>query len=300
MAADGLTPETPLTPDAPPGTGGGRDEHAARSGTVLRRALFVWGLGHLALGDRRGWVLLALQIVLVGGFIALAGALIHGSRWILLLPLLLLLIAAWIAQAVHAHQAATRLGSAPGGELHVFWLLPAVVAAVTLFWLVGGPHSSPEAALREYVESWRWSRPGAAAVLFREPLGTDTLVGAWAEYDRHLGQRVSEAAATFGPSSGLDPERPFNALQFVEVQDQRTADSAVFAIQITRRQRIETTLFGLLPTATQQTVVVETVGHVEVQAHAAADPSWLPAGPLESRVWLIESVEMPSGRRLGG
>ncbi len=276
------------------------DRPIRSAGAILRRALLVWGLGHLALGDRRGWVLIALQVLSVGGFLLLAGALIDGSRWILLLPLLLLVILAWVAQAVHAHHEAIRRGASPGGELHVFWMLPAVVVGVTGFWLIGGPHSSPEAALREYVESWRWSRPAAAAAMFREPLGADTLTGAWATHDAHLTERVRDAFARFGPSSGLDSRRPFNALRFVEATELRTADSAVFAVQITRRQRIETTLFGLLPTASQETVVVEEVGRVEVRAHAVPRPAWLPEGPLGSSTWLIESVEMPLGQRVGG
>lgn len=276
------------------------DRRRPTAGAVLRRSLLVWGLGHVAIGDRRGWLLLALQVAAVAGFAVLASVLIQGSRWIVLLPLLLLLVIAWVAQAVDAYRAAIVRGAAPGGELGIAWLLPVVVAGVTAFWLLGGAHSTPEATLQEYVEAWRWSRPTVAATLFREPVPAETLTGSWADHDAHLTDRVRDAVAAYGVSSGLDSGRPFNALRFVELPEQRTADRAVFEVQITRRQRTETMLFGLLPTAAQETVVVEVIGRVEIRAHEVAGSEWLPSGSLGARLWLIEDVQMPLGHSVGG
>jgi hypothetical protein len=228
-------------------------------------------------------------------------ALIQGSRWMVLFPALLLIVLAWVGQAIHAHQRAVQLGGTRGGELQIAWLLPLIVVAVTAFWLVGGQHASPAATLQQYVAAWRADRPATATRLFRERVSQDRLDGAWEQHERYLAGRVAQAAATFGSFSGLDASQPFNGLRFVEVAEERTQDVAVFAIEITRRQRIETTLFGILPTATQETVVVERVGLVRVGAHETPPPPWLPSGELlPSRMWLLEDVELPVGQPLPG
>lgn len=222
--------------------------------------------------------------------LAIAGPpLIEGSRWIVLLPALLLIVMLWVAQAVHAHQRAVELGSAPGGELQIAWLLPLIVVVLTAFWLVGGQRASPTATLQQYVAAWHADRPAFAASLFRRPMAAEELAATWTAQERYLVERVAAAETSFGAFSGLDAARPFDGLRFVELADQRTSGSAAFAIEITRRERIETTLFGLLPTATQQTVLVERLGLVRVSGQPSAADSWLP-----SRMWLIEEVEVPT------
>jgi len=259
--------------------------------STLRRALFIWGLGHLALGDRRGWLLMGLQVAGILALVVVGPSIIQGSRWILLLPAVLLIVLLWVAQAVHAHQKAVELGGAPGGELQIAWLLPLVVVALTAFWLVGGQRASPTATLQQYVAAWRADRPAFAAGLFRRPLAANELAAAWETQERYLVERVTAAEVSFGAFSGLNPARPFEGLRFVELEDQRTSGSAAFAIEITRRERIETTLFGLLPTATQSTVLVERLGLVTVSGQPSAADPW-----LSSRMWLIEEVEVPVGQ----
>jgi hypothetical protein len=267
--------------------------------SVLRSSLLFWGGGHIRVGDRRGWLLLAAQVMAVAALFLVAPALIQGSRWIVLFPALLLIIVVWVAQAIHAHQQALAVGSAPGGELQIVWLLPLIALAVTAFWLVGGQHASPAATLQQYVAAWRTDRPATAARLFGESVDEAALAAAWLRHEQHLSRRVAAAATSFGSFSGLDARQPFNGLRFVEIAEGRTDDVAVFAIEITRRERIETTLFGLLPTATQQTVVVERIGLVRVRAHREAPPPWLPAPELlPSRIWLVDEVELPVGEPL--
>ena len=263
---------------------------------MLRRALLVWGLGHLAVGDRRGWLLLGLQLVAVAGFIAFSAALIEGTRWMLLFPALLAIIALWVGQAIHAHQVAIERGASVGGEIQVAWLLPLVVAVVTAFWLIGGQQASPTAVLHQYVAAWRGDRPEGAGRLFYQPVPGAQMTAAWQAHERHLEAEVAEAAQAFGPFSGLDPEQPHSGLRFVELGAQRTADRAVFAIEITRRQRIETMLFGLLPTATQETVLVERIGLIHVRAYLAVPPAWFGPEWLPARLWLIERLELPLGQ----
>ena len=263
------------------------------AGTVLRRSLLIWGWGLLSLGDRRGWLLLLAQVLAVAIVLGAILALGDGTRWIIVLPLLALLLVVWLGQAIHAHGLAVERGAEPGGEMQIAWALPVVLLVFTAFWLVGGDHGSPAATLHEYVAAWRAGVPAAAARLYIEPPAEAQLAAAWMAQDDYIGQRVADAARQFGADSGLDPQRPHNGLRFTELVDQRTADSAVVAVDIVRRQRVETSLFGLIPTATQQTVLVEHAGTVRLRSVLAERPGWLPPGVPLASVWLVEDVSLP-------
>lgn len=267
--------------------------------TVLRRALVIWGLGHLSLGDRRGWLLLALQPLAIAGLAAIALLLMDSTRWIVVFPCLAVLLALWLGQAIHAHQRALRLGAAPGGELQIAWTLPVILAVVTGFWLLGGDRGSPAATLQEYVAAWHTGRVEQASLLFAEPPPPAVLAQAWQQQQDYLHRRVGEAAAMYGASSGIDPLNPFAGLRYVELEQDRSAQSVMVAVDIVRRQRVETLLFGLLPTATQETVLVERAGLIRLRAVDVAWPHWLPSGDPPPRVWRVEQVTFPVERGEG-
>jgi hypothetical protein len=66
--------------------------------------------------------------------------------------------------------------------------------------------------------------------------------------------------------------------------------------EIVRSQRIETTLFGFVPTASQQTVVVEPDVTIWLTLEPQPMPEWLGFLRLESFAWKVESIsEPPSG-----
>jgi hypothetical protein len=190
--------------------------------------------------------------------------LIDGTRWLVVFPPLAVLIVVWIGQAVHAHQRAIQLGAAPGGEVQVAVLMPLGVALLTLYWLVGGRHGSPSATLEEYVVAWMSNRPDAA-----------------------------QAAATYGPTSGLDPDSPFDNLRFGDPQTAANGTVAV-TVDIVRHQRVETMVLGVIPTASQQTVLVEHAGLITLGLEPRTSPAWLPFGQLASSAWLIEGVLIPA------
>ncbi|HWH24973.1 MAG TPA: hypothetical protein VNW68_08805, partial [Candidatus Limnocylindria bacterium] len=146
---------------------------------VLRRALLIWGLGHLALGDRRGILLVILQPLAVAAFVVAAVQLLPGTRWIVLFPALVALIFVHVGQALHAYRLAVRRGATPGGELQAVWLLPAVAMLTSVFWMIGGDEGSPEATLQRYVSAWQHERPAVAAELFSQPLQVSTIEAAW-------------------------------------------------------------------------------------------------------------------------
>jgi len=252
--------------------------------------LVLWGLGHVALGDRRGWLLVIAHPLAVAGLLVFAALLVEGTRWMLVFPALILLIVFWVGQALNAHRRAVALGAEPGGELQIAFFLPVVVVLVTGFWLLGGSAGSPAATLRAYVTAWEDDRPEAAAALFASSTDPATLAVGWAAQEAFLRARVSEAAAQF-PLSGIDPDQPFNSLRFIELP-RTSADVALVDVQIVRRQRVETVLLGFIPTAIQTTVVVEEIGIVRLRALPAQPPPWLSSVGTGSRVWRIETVEI--------
>jgi hypothetical protein len=242
------------------------------------------------LGDWRGWPLLVAQPVVIGAVLGLGALLLDSSRWIAVFPALVLLIGLWIGQAMHAHRLALARGAAPGGEMQLALVLPLVVILLSGFWLIGGGRASPAATMQHYVAAWQAQRPESAQHLFARPAGPDELRRDWQAQRQHIETLVREAAQRYGELSGLDPARPFNSLRFQEVAPPAGERSSV-AVDVVRRQRVETSLFGLVPTATQETVLVEQLGVVRLVAQPAPLPEWLPiAAP--GVVWLIEDVEL--------
>ncbi len=291
---------TPAPTASPPG----RRRRIPPAATLLRRSLFVWGLGHIALGDRRGWLLLALQPLAVAVVAAIAVLLVDSTRWIVVFPAVALLIAFWLGQAVHAHRLAVERGAEPGGEMQIAWTLPVVLVVMTTFWLLGGDHGSPAATLHEYVSAWHSGRVAEATSLFVEPPTEEALAARWQAQHEYVRRRVAEAAAMYGAMSGLDPDDPLAGLRYLAMDDEpggpgRDPGAAVpdehasVAVDIVRRQRVETTLFGIIPTATQETVLVERAGIIRLRAVPADVPAWLPAGQPPPRVWRIEEVVLP-------
>ena len=257
---------------------------------VLRRALIFWGLGHVMLGDRRGWLLLIIQPIAIIAVTALAAALIEGTRWLIVFVPLLALLVFWVAQAVDAYQRALKMGAKPGGEMAIVLMLPLGLIVLTLFWLVGGRHGSPTATLQEYIEAWMRNRPDAAAPLFATPTEADAVGARWATEQQVLADHISRAHATYGDESGLDPEHPFESLRFRDPVT--TTDGRVsIVVELVRNERIPTTVLGVIPTAGQQEVVVERDMTIWLERQLQPQPEWLPIDGLESYAWKITGID---------
>lgn len=250
---------------------------------VLRRSLLIWGWGHIALGDRRGWLLLLLQPLAIAGLALLALQLIDGTRWLtLFLPLVALLVF-WIGQAVSAHRRALALGATPGGELQLASLLPLVLAVVSAFWLVGGRHGSPAAAVEAYMSAWEADRPDVAVELFGTGgPGQADLAAFWDRERALLAAAIEHGRTTYGPASGLDPARPFNSLRVTQTSPTE------FTVELVRSESYQTTLLGFIPTAGQRTVVITTLVVISVVEDADA------GGWVQTSTWRIDYVA-PSG-----
>lgn len=245
---------------------------------VLRRSLLIWGWGHIALGDRRGWLLMLLQPLALAGVLVAAWQLIDGTRWLaVFLPLVALLVF-WVGQAVNAHQRALALGAAPGGELQLALFLPAVLAVVSAFWLVGGRHGSPASAVEAYMTAWQSDRPDVAVALYGGgPPAAADVAQLWLQERAWLNSEIEQALTTYGPTSGLDPARPFSSLRVSQ------STPTHFVVELVRSESYQTTILGFIPTAGQRTVVVTRLLDVAVIEEPVA-------GYLPSTVWRIDTV----------
>ena len=71
-----------------------------------------------------------------------------------------------------------------------------------------------------------------------------------------------------------------------------SADGRVaVAVEIVRNERVETTVLGIIPTAGQQTVVVERALTIWLEQQRQPRLDWLPFDGLESYAWKISSIE---------
>jgi hypothetical protein len=230
-----------------------------------------------------------LQPVAIAAVALIAVQLIDGTRWLLVFPPLVALIVTWLGQAVHAYRRAIELRWPPGGEMQVALFLPVAVAALTTFWLIGGRHGSPTATLESYVLAWMSGRVEAASGLWVTPPASDGVGQTWSTHSAYLSARIAALAAQFGTTSGLDPDQPFDSLRFAEPAAAGAGRQDV-QVDIVRRQRVETTILGIVPTASQETVVIERAGTITLALVDQPAISWLPIGRLPSVAWRIEAV----------
>jgi hypothetical protein len=66
--------------------------------------------------------------------------------------------------------------------------------------------------------------------------------------------------------------------------------------EIVRSRRVQTTLLGFIPTAGQETVVVEPDVTVWLSLEPRDVPAWLAFLPVDSYVWKIASIDEPAGK----
>jgi hypothetical protein len=281
---------TPLVePLSAPGTTPG-------AAVVMRRALLVWGLGHLSIGDPRGWLLMVLQALGILVIAAMGIALLEGSRDVLVFVALVGYLVIWAGQAIDAQRRAVALGATPGGAIQILVLAPVAIAALTLFWLVGGTAASPAAVLQRYVSAWRAQQPEVARHLLLTPVGADELRGTWSGQSAYLRTRLADLERSLGTGSGIKTGSPFESLMFVEAPpptapgrrvDAERTDSTI-AIEVVREVTVRGTFFGLFPTASQQTIPVEQVGIVTLRSI----PQDAVFGLARGQVWRIEAVQL--------
>lgn len=258
-------------------------------GAVLRRSVAAWGLGHLALGDPRGWVLLMLEIAWILVF-GVSLALLATDRWLVAYSLLAGFIVAWVAQAVAAYRLARARSGNDNGAAWLLALAPGVIALLTGFWLISGAQASPASTFERYVGAWRHGDAGAAIGLFATPTNATALGARWTLESRLIADRIN-ALADANPEFGLDTAKPEANLRF-DLHDEDAVDTdpgegpVQFDVNVVRQVSLPTTFFGLVPASRTETRNVETVGRAMLVRR-------LIDGPLAATgasVWVIESI----------
>jgi hypothetical protein len=268
---------------------------------VLWRALVGWGLGHIALGMRRGWLLLGGEVVAVAVLVVGLLPRAEGTFADIAFGGLVLFFLAWTGQAVDAYSASCARSSGdvevtPGrGPLQVLVLVLPATVALTSFWLFAGGAASPTAALQQYVADWRGGDAGRASMHVVADVGTADLRTAWDDEAAYVEARLRALASELGPESGLDPAHPFASLAFsldpeIETATESTnGETATAAISIVRQATVHEAFLGLFPAASQRSVAVERVGTVHLRLVELPAPFGI--GPPD-RGWRVQDVEL--------
>ncbi|MGH2407057.1 MAG: hypothetical protein ACRDF7_03110 [Candidatus Limnocylindrales bacterium] len=237
-----------------------------RSGQrVVTLALIGWGLGHVALGLRRGWLLLAAEVVALLLLIGIGLPRIEGDAVDGIFLAVVLFFVIWVAQVIDAYRRAAHVGAPPGSAIGVLALLPVAVLVFSAFWMVGGAAATASATLDRYVDAWRHGRPDAADHLLLVPMGPAAMTARWTAADAVIGSRLKALAGSLGPGSGFDAQRPFTNLEF-RLQPSTGAADARVSIVVVRHVSIRSSFLGLVPTAVQQTEVLDQIGTIDLTA----------------------------------
>jgi hypothetical protein len=191
----------------------------------------LWGWGQAATGDRRGFVLAAVEIAWLGTFAWFVPPLLDGGFVTAIFVAGVAFVAAWAAVALHAYRLAIRRGrpfdrSRPdGGAADLLWLAPAAMVGMTFLWAVGGTLARPESAMARYVHDWQVGDPADAVRLFASSPTAATLASNWEAQLATLRNELVRMGAVGGEDEGLDPARPFERIRFVDVPSTMSGES---------------------------------------------------------------------------
>ena len=223
------------------------------AGSVLRRALVAWGLGHLALGHTTaGRALLVTEIVAMALVAWLVAGLSETSAY--LVPYLagVLFIVAWAWQAVDAYRLARVREPAPEDPIRseavaIGWLAVPLLVWGGGFWLVAAADASPGAVLDRFVAAWTAN-------------GLD---------ERHWGSDVIREARQAADALGGERDRFRDVRVRIVEADARSALAVAESVHFERR---DTTVLGLFAGSELVPVTDEVVLRLELAAEEAPLP----------------------------
>ncbi len=258
----------------------------------MRRAIAGWGMGHVALGDARGWLLLCLEVAWIATLV-IGLSLMPTDHWLVVVVLLAGVLGVWVGQAVLAHRNAARLSGSDRGALQLAAVMPLGLVVLTAFWSAGGVTASPEATLQHFVSAWETGHAERALDLFADPTGISAVDAAWADDTSFITARAAGVAGSH-PEWGLDTLQPYRNLRFEPVAAGGTAPPdaghAAFAVQLVRQIQVPTSFLGLFAATRSETQPVERVGEVTLLRRTVSVALPLPGGAAS--VWLIETVDI--------
>ncbi len=147
-------------------------------GTVLRRSIVAWGLGHALLGAHRtAAALLAAELLAVAVVGALTATFVDTTWYLVPFVAGCAFLVAWTGQAVIAYHAARRtqgaIAPAPRGSsaTSAAWLSVPLLAWGTIFWLVAATAATPAAVLDQFVTAWPEGDASAWSTIADDPAG---------------------------------------------------------------------------------------------------------------------------------
>jgi hypothetical protein len=262
---------------------------------AVRRSLVVWGWGHVATGDRRGFLLAAAEIAWLAALAWFAPPLLDGSLVSAIFVAGVAFMAAWGGIAILAYRRAIRQRMADGsdgpdgGTAELLWLAPVAIVGMTILWAIGGSMARPDATLARYVRDWQTGNAEGAVSLFVAPPAPADLDAIW---ERQLAALHNELVAleAEGGGSGVEPDRPFGSMRFMEpAAGGGTGDTRRVKVEIVRRETIRDSLLGLFPTTSQVLVPVADLGWLELgRVSRPSDRAGVPGSP----VWLIDRFDL--------
>jgi hypothetical protein len=204
--------------------------------------------------------------------------------------LVVAVLSAWAAVAVHAHRRATRRRAAldlsaghPGGG-DLLWLAPLGIAALTVVWAGGGRDADPGVVLDDYRVAWEQGRPGDAASRFLAPPGPPAAIAeTWERQLAALRNELLRVAAEHGDAA-IDADRPLHAVRWSEAPSDGAAGTRIVAVVVARQEVQHGQLLGFLPTTSQRLTTIARLGEVRLRL--------VPEVGGLSGAWRIERVDV--------
>jgi hypothetical protein len=268
----------------------------------------VWGWGHLAGGDRRGWLLVAIQPVAIGGLLVLGPSLAGGAGASVVFVGGAAVLATWAAIAIHAYRRAARrralveLPGADGGAILLLVLAPVALLASSWFWSLAGRAADPSSVVDRYLADWRAGRVQDAIHRFQASPGTTAIVREiWDAQLTALHNELIRLVPRAGPGGGIDSDAPLDTVRWVDAGP-TPGGGRLVAVEVSRREPVQGLVLGLLPVTSQRLVPLARLGTVELLPIRNDPPQLLgtslPDGPWTVE-WRLVEVEI-MGIALGG
>ncbi len=234
------------------------ERSAADPGHALAASLLIWGAGLIRLGRPVGWLLVLLEILWIGTLVLSVG-LLPTDEWVVCYLLLATFIVVWVGQAIWAYRVARRISGRTTGAAWLLAAAPVLIIVLTGFWLVAGALSSPAATFQRYVGAWQHDNVAAAAPLFATPELYAQMTARWTTEDDLVSARVAALNAA-DPDLDLNAQDARSNLRFVE--QQVSAASAAFEVQVVHDVSVPGTFLGFIPASHTETQVLAVLGRV--------------------------------------
>ncbi|MCC6618484.1 MAG: hypothetical protein IT341_05515 [Chloroflexi bacterium] len=238
---------------------------------ALRRALLLWGLGHIGVGrTTTGWLLLVAEVLAIVGVAWLTIGLADTSAHMVAYLTGVAFITAWAWQAVDAYRSAVKRRSqdieatARSAAAAIGWLCLPLLAWGAGFWLLGTHAGTPAGVIDRFVTAW----------------GRDDLDDTW---PAEVSGPADEAAGLLGSGPGRFHDVRFRIVSVGDGRALATGESIHF-------ERRDTRLFGIFPGSELVPVADRAVLELELRATPVPLPG---GGDIGAVRWELVKASLP-------